>query len=161
VLGDEKHVQHLLLQSQAPPGGGFQDFTTNKGVCGACKFHENFTEISTLKISESETAHPCNHPDKITPQNLDLVVPLCGRKLFAAAQSPGSSTADRFLAAFVALHTNLPSADAEQAAQTLSREQFFETHVVQGILPLLHRGLLSFDSLHFIREVWGTRLRLV
>jgi hypothetical protein len=55
VLADERYVQHLLLQSQ---GGGFQELTTNKGGCGVCKIHEIFTEISTLKISESETAHP-------------------------------------------------------------------------------------------------------
>jgi hypothetical protein len=46
VLGDEGYVQHLLLQSQAPPGGGFQDFTTNKGGCGVCNFYENFTDFN-------------------------------------------------------------------------------------------------------------------
>jgi hypothetical protein len=57
VLGDDGYVQHLLLQSQAPPGGGFQDFTTNKGFVGCV----NFMKISlkfVLKFSKSETAHP-------------------------------------------------------------------------------------------------------
>jgi hypothetical protein len=58
VLGDEGYVLQLLLQSQAPPGGGFQYFTTNKGGCGMCNFHEIFTEISSLKFLESEKAHP-------------------------------------------------------------------------------------------------------
>jgi hypothetical protein len=72
VLGDEGYVQNLLLQSQAPPCGGFQYFTTNRGGCGVCNFHEIFDEISTLKFafSESETAHPWFKQDEPPCKNM-------------------------------------------------------------------------------------------